>query len=94
MAEKHVFTADEIRAATDRLEQFCALDGVYVVIGNSLQNWDVTGDDILTMLRQKALSIEAFNLVKELVEYIDKYGETPEYVVDKMVNFMEREGAK
>ena len=94
MAEKHVFTSDEIRAATDRLEEFGALNGVYVVVGNSLQNWDVTGDDILAMLRQKASSIEAFNLVKEFVEYRKEYGDDPGYVIDKMMDFIEREVKK
>lgn len=73
MAEKHVFTADEIRAATDRLEQFGALNGVYVVVGNSLQNWDVTGDDILTMLRQfadeKAENAKLKARLNEVTEY-------------------------
>ena len=94
MAEKHVFTSDEIRAATDRLEEFGALNGVYVVVGNSLQNWDVTGDDILAMLRQKASSIEAFNLVKEFVEYRKEYGDDPGHVIDKMMDFIEHEGKK
>lgn len=52
MAEKHIFTDDEILAAVERLKNFGALDGVYAVVGNSLQNWDVTGDDVLEMLRQ------------------------------------------
>ena len=82
MAENHVFTADEIRAATDRLEQFCALDGVYVVVGNSLQNWDVTGDDILTMLRQFADEKEESANIKArmdaVVKHLEKYKGTKE----------------
>ena len=52
MAEKHIFTEDEIFAAIERLKEFGSLDGVYAVVGNSIQNWDVTGDDVLEMLRQ------------------------------------------
>ena len=82
MAENHVFTADEIRAATDRLEQFGALNGVYVVVGNSLQNWDVTGDDILTMLRQFADEKEENENIKArmaaVVKHLEKYKGTKE----------------
>ena len=73
MAEKHVFTADEIRAATNRLEEFGVLNGVYVVVGNSLQGWDVTGDDILAMLRQfadeKAENAKLNARLNEVAEY-------------------------
>lgn len=77
MAEKHVFTSDEIRAATNRLEEFGALNGVYVVVGNSLQNLDVTGDDILTMLRQFADEKEENAHIKArmaaVVNHLEKY---------------------